>query len=77
MRNDLGNVFKSTGQVAQAKVEYERALELDPTLAAAWNNLACIEIDQSNTTQALSHLSKAILCDPNLECAYENMVRLQ
>ena len=39
----------------------------------AWNNLACVYLDEGAVQLALQHYIQAILLDPTLECAYVNM----
>ena len=38
--NNLGNIYKARGQLDSAEVSYRRALESDPRMAQAHNNLA-------------------------------------
>jgi tetratricopeptide (TPR) repeat protein len=40
--NELGVAEHQTGALEQAELAYERALEIDPTYALAWNNLGVV-----------------------------------
>ena len=66
VHNDLGNLLKSRLQLAEAKLCYLEALRIQPTLAVAWNNLACIFLDEGNTVEALQRFSQALVLDPSL-----------
>ena len=62
--------------MVEAKKSYEEALRIAPTLAVAWNNLACILLEEGDPTTALQNFSKAIYFDPSLECAYTNIMHV-
>jgi protein O-GlcNAc transferase len=74
VHNDLGNLLKATLNLPAAKLCYSEAIRLEPSLAVAWNNLACVYLDEGSVPLALQHYIQAILLDPGLECAYVNMV---
>jgi protein O-GlcNAc transferase len=74
VQNDYGNLLKNLSQTYAAKQCYLEALRLQPELAVAWNNLACINLEENELPEALQNFSQAILLDPSLDCAYANMV---
>ena len=76
VRNDYGNLLKSSGRVAEAKQCYTSALSQQPALAVAWNNLGCVSLDEADGTAAIAHFSRAIYYDCRLECAYTNLVNI-
>jgi len=49
----------------EATYRFEKAVELDPTYAAAWNNLAIAYEEQGNFTEANKAYAKAIDIDPD------------
>lgn len=49
----------------EATYRFEKAVELDPTYAAAWNNLAIAYEEQGNFTEANKAYAKAIEIDPD------------
>lgn len=58
VRNDLGNLLKSRGRLHEAKACYSDALSRQPTLAVAWNNLGCVDLDEGNIQLALQRFTK-------------------
>ena len=49
----------------EAMYRFEKAVELDPTYPAAWNNLAIAYEEQGNFTEANKAYAKAIELDPD------------
>lgn len=49
----------------EATYRFEKAVELDPTYAAAWNNLAIAYEEQGNFTEANKAYGKAVELDPD------------
>ena len=49
----------------EAAYRWEKAVELDPTYAAAWNNLGIAYEHQGKFDQARKAYEKALLIDPN------------
>lgn len=74
VRNDYGNLLKSSGRMRAAKECYTKALTDQPHLAVAWNNLGCVSLDEANGAEAIEYFTRAIYFDPVLECAYTNLV---
>jgi len=60
----------------EAKTNYEKALELDPRFAKAWNNLAAIEEHIGNSSNAIAFYRKALEVDTNAYEANMNVARL-
>jgi tetratricopeptide (TPR) repeat protein len=56
----LGNVYYQLGQLADARMQYERALEVDPDYAPARNNLAQIFLETGELEDALYHARIAV-----------------
>ena len=51
---------------------YEKAIELDPDAADAYNNLGNVYANQGNTTKAIESYKKAIELNPDDASAYWN-----
>lgn len=60
VRNNYANVLRDKGERDQAKQEYAKAIELDPTLAVAYVNLASIMVTEKNMDEALKVLDQGI-----------------
>ncbi len=75
MHNDYGNLLKSSGRAVLAKQCYTTALQLQPALGAAWNNLGCMALDEGDLAGAVGLFVRAVFCDHQLDCAYTNLVR--
>lgn len=52
VRNDLGNLLKSSGRLREARECYSKVLELQPNFAVAWNNLGCVDLDDGRFGQS-------------------------
>jgi hypothetical protein len=74
VRNDYGNLLKSSGRVAAAKECYLVAVSQQPNLAVAWNNLGCVSLEEADGPSAIRNFTLAIYHDPQLECSYTNLV---
>jgi tetratricopeptide (TPR) repeat protein len=59
-----------------ARQAYERALELDAGLAAAWTNLGSLLAEQGDLEAAKEHYARALACDPDQPEAQCNMAEL-
>ena len=55
----------------------DRALQLDPDLAQAWNNKGDILLKQAKYEDALTHYQKAAALSPKYAAAMINMARVQ
>jgi tetratricopeptide (TPR) repeat protein len=62
----LGSILSGGNAYKEARLELERAIELDPNLTAAYLRLAKIDQDQGNIDSALAGYEKALALQPNL-----------
>lgn len=62
--NALGNVLRTINQPQRALPHAQRAVEIEPQNAEAWNNLACTYRDVGRFDDALAAYRRAILADP-------------
>lgn len=63
--NNLGNSYKSVGQIDQALLELTRAVQINPTLAEARTNLGNIYLQKGQVEQALREYRQALNILPN------------
>jgi DNA-binding transcriptional MerR regulator len=59
-----------------ARDAYEKALELDPQLAAAWTNLGGMLAETGDLDGARDHFARALECDPDQPEARANLAEL-
>ncbi len=59
-RNNYGNVLRDWKKLDEAKVEYEKAISTDPTLATAYVNLASVLAAEGNTSEAVAVLDRGL-----------------
>jgi Tfp pilus assembly protein PilF len=62
---DFGIKVAQRGLWKEAAYRWERAVELDPTYAAAWNNLAVAYEQQGQFDEARKAYEKALKLDPD------------
>ena len=62
---DFGIKVAQSGLWKEAAYRWEKAVEIDPTYSAAWNNLAIAYEQQGNFEQAQKAYEKALELDPN------------
>jgi len=62
---ELGTMYLSAGQVANANAQAEIALAADHRFASAWKLKGQIARSQNQLDEALAHLHKAASCDPD------------
>ena len=74
--NNLGELYRITGEDQKAKDCYEKAIELDPNLASAYNNLGLIYLKNKNIFRAKSYYEKAIELDPWFANANYNLGKI-
>lgn len=67
-----GSFLNDIGEEESGRDEYERSRELDPTNAAAWNDLANYYGENGPTTNAFAYYDKAVQLDPTEPVYYEN-----
>ena len=60
-----GDLLRALGQVEPARVAYLRALELDPSHAAAMDNLSLLESGSGRYDESLYWAMRAVPLDPN------------
>jgi Flp pilus assembly protein TadD len=68
-----GNELYALGRFDDAATRYRAALELDPEQVVAWSNLAAIEAQQGNCSEAESSLRRAIAIRPDHAEAWSNL----
>jgi tetratricopeptide (TPR) repeat protein len=68
----LGNTLDAQGQTTKAVEHYQRALELDPKLARAHNNLGSI-VSSRDPALAIKHFEAALSVDPQYVEALGNL----
>jgi len=74
LRGNLGKAYLDAGRYARAAEEFERMIELDPTSAGAYNNLAVIHIDHiRDDEKARGYILKALEIFPDYPSAYLNL----
>jgi tetratricopeptide (TPR) repeat protein len=52
--------------------EYDKAIELDPELAMAYNNRGTIFLNRGESARAIEEFSKAMELDPEFAMAFHN-----
>jgi tetratricopeptide (TPR) repeat protein len=71
--NNLGEVYRHSGRIAEAKEQYEEALKLNPNYAEAHNNLGIVLAQTGQTDLALAHYHEALRINPNYAAVHNNM----
>jgi glycosyltransferase involved in cell wall biosynthesis len=71
--NNLGNLFKTAGDLNHAKIAYENALKIDPNFATGHYNLGMTLKAMGLYTDAIACYQKAIGINPNYADAYQNL----
>jgi tetratricopeptide (TPR) repeat protein len=69
----LGFLLEAAERPIQAISNYQRAIELDPHFAVAFNNWGVVLRDQGELDEAISKFKMAIELDPKLTTAYSNL----
>jgi Flp pilus assembly protein TadD len=69
---DFGIKVAQSGLWKEAAYRWQRAVEIDPTYAAAWNNLAIAYEQQGNFEQADKAYQKAVQLEPNNQMIRQN-----
>lgn len=65
-------LWRSERELERACAEFERAIELDPTCASAFNDLGCLRTEQGDLDRALRSFFEARRLDPSLVEAKHN-----
>jgi tetratricopeptide (TPR) repeat protein len=69
----VADTARKLGWTSQAEAAYRQVLAMDPSNAAAMNNLAVLRLQQGRTGEALSGFTAAAANDPRLEVARRNV----
>jgi tetratricopeptide (TPR) repeat protein len=69
----FGSFLNDVGREDDAKLQWEKARELDPKNPAVWNNLANYHGHNGPTTNAFACYEKAIELAPNESVYYQNL----
>ncbi len=73
----LSQVYRARGEVDRAWTAIQRALEIAPNTASAYNLRGELSYELRNRLQALEDFSRAIELDPLLGLAYQNRALVQ
>lgn len=71
--NKLGMAYQHMYALDIAKLQYEKALQLNPNYAEAMNNLGTVYYGQQNYHKAENYYRKAIKLKPNCATFYSNL----
>jgi len=71
--NNLGSLLKDCGDLQNAQLLYQQALNIDPTFAIAHCNLGAALKALGQFTLAIEHYKSAIALNPNYAEAYQNL----
>jgi protein O-GlcNAc transferase len=69
----LGITMTNIGQLDQAKIAYEKALNLNPNYPQAYNNLGLLAIADENIDEAIEYFKSAIRVNPSYAYGYNNI----
>jgi Flp pilus assembly protein TadD len=69
----FGTDLAKQGRLAEAVLSFQRALELNPNLDAAQNDLGAAFLQQGQTEEAIASFRRAIRIDPNRAHFYSNL----
>jgi tetratricopeptide (TPR) repeat protein len=71
--NNAGVLSYHQGAYDTSVQQFRRALELDPSLAEAWNNLALAHTEMRRDGEALEAFKKALELDPSVGQVFNNL----
>lgn len=71
--NEVGNYFYEQDRIEEAFSEYQRALDLDPSISRTHNNLGIVYWELGLTDQAITSYKKALELDTENVCAMNNL----
>ena len=74
--NNLGNVDRRAGHLAEAEAHFREALRLSPGYPQIHNNLGIVLADLGRPAEAEREFNEAIRLRPKYADAHENLVRL-
>ncbi len=69
----MGNVYADLGRKDEAIASYQKAIELDPKDAKAYNNLGIVYDDMGRKDEAIASYQKAIELDPKDASPYNSL----
>ncbi|RTL39861.1 MAG: tetratricopeptide repeat protein [Candidatus Melainabacteria bacterium] len=72
----LGDVAMKNNNKEKARLEYQKALELEPHSGAALRQMGIIRLGQSDIVGANSDLSRALVVNPNDKVASQHLIDL-
>ena len=70
--NQFGKIKKEEGDLDNALVGYNKAIELNPNFAAAYSNRGLVKKAKGDLDGAMADFNKAIELKPDLTAAYNN-----
>ena len=70
----LGQVWRRQGKLRQAQVSYQKAVDLDPRLAAAWTELGSVLREQGCLEAAVEVLRRGLTLNPNAAELHKGLV---
>ncbi|BAZ06829.1 glycosyltransferase [Calothrix sp. NIES-3974] len=71
--NNLGNLYKETGNLTAAKSAYEMAIKIDPYFATGNYNLGMVLKEMKLYTDAIKAYQRALQVNPYFADAYQNL----
>lgn len=76
LRNELGNLLVKAGRLAEAAEQYRMAVQIEPEMVSAWNNLGVAEAGLGRLSEAESAYRRAIKMSPQYALAHYNLGRV-
>jgi tetratricopeptide (TPR) repeat protein len=73
----IGQIHLEAGRTAQAREFSEKALQVNPKLAGAWNTLGGVEMAGNHLEAALAGYRKAIEIQPDMKAAVLNAAQVE
>jgi len=71
--DNLGSVLSQKGQIDAAMIQFQKALDINPSDASALNNLGLALFQKGRIDEAVSQYKMALQNDPNFDEAYNNL----
>ena len=75
-RNNLGLIYKNTGEIEKAKSCFKKVIEINPEITETQNNLGLIFQQFGENDKAINCFKKSIKIDPNYSSAYYNIASI-
>ncbi len=76
-RNAIGFIFFKQGKFEEAKKQFERAIDLDPTFESPYMNLAELKVRKGNYQTAIDLYKKALMLAPEREFISHRLQQLE